>query len=154
MSALNAAARAALRAVGITQKQYAAARFLDGRWHGDSCGCTDDRCIGFHHDAGDECHCLPVVIAEYLADRATECEAADCLRCHPLPGPAVPLSVALTDHLVAAGVGVSADVSTAEIRDVLGRVRACFDDPPVPRAGVIAAKDDLVRRIDALAAGP
>ncbi len=27
-------------------------------WPGDSCGCTDDRCTGYHHDAGAACGCL------------------------------------------------------------------------------------------------
>ncbi|EWT04823.1 hypothetical protein N864_05800 [Intrasporangium chromatireducens Q5-1] len=40
--------------------------FPDGQWGGDECGCTDDRCIGYHHDELDECGCLPVLLDEYL----------------------------------------------------------------------------------------
>lgn len=37
----------------------------DGIWHGDSCGCPDDRCKdGYHHEPNEECHCLPVAIGE------------------------------------------------------------------------------------------
>lgn len=45
-------------------------RVADGEvvtWRGDSCGCPDDRCIGFHHDRPDDCHCLPVTVGEYAA---------------------------------------------------------------------------------------
>lgn len=31
-------------------------------WRGDECGCSDDRCIGYHHDKGEECGCLPALI--------------------------------------------------------------------------------------------
>jgi len=64
---LNDAARAALRDAGISQAAWARAQgFADGRWHGDACGCPDDRCIGFHHH-GDECGCLAVLLAELAA---------------------------------------------------------------------------------------
>lgn len=37
-------------------------------WHGDRCGCPDDRCGGgYHHDGGDdECRCLPAVLDQVL----------------------------------------------------------------------------------------
>jgi hypothetical protein len=35
-------------------------------WHGDACGCTDDRCIGFHHDPDEPCGCLPVLLADFV----------------------------------------------------------------------------------------
>lgn len=38
----------------------------EGKWHGDSCGCPDDRCIGHHHDEGRACECLPIVLDEYV----------------------------------------------------------------------------------------
>ena len=40
----------------------------DAGWHGDRCGCPDDRCRdGYHHDGGDdECGCLPAVLDEML----------------------------------------------------------------------------------------
>lgn len=28
----------------------------------DACGCTDNRCIGYHHDEHEECGCLPALI--------------------------------------------------------------------------------------------
>lgn len=31
----------------------------------DRCGCSDDRCIGHHHDAAEDCGCLPVLIGLY-----------------------------------------------------------------------------------------
>jgi len=40
-----------------------------GEWTGDECGCHDDRCIGHHHYAYDECGCLPYSISEFLALR-------------------------------------------------------------------------------------
>lgn len=64
--ALGAAARAELRDAGIPIASYA--RWLSGgepTWHGDTCGCPDDRCIGYHHGVKEECGCLPVQIARY-----------------------------------------------------------------------------------------
>ena len=46
---LNAAARAELTAAGISVADWIAASGGSGTWHGDACGCTDDRCIGYHH---------------------------------------------------------------------------------------------------------
>lgn len=43
------------------------------RWRGDECGCDDDRCIGYHHDRGEECTCLPALIE----NRSKDCEAYD-----------------------------------------------------------------------------
>ena len=40
--------------------------FGDQGWHGDLCGCVDDRCIGFHHDSEDDCHCLPAWLDDYV----------------------------------------------------------------------------------------
>ena len=75
MSALNATAKATLRASGVTQSAWARKWFPCnakpgdpsteiGRpvWLGDSCGCPDDQCIGYHHDAPDDCGCLPVLL--------------------------------------------------------------------------------------------
>jgi hypothetical protein len=62
---LNAAAKARLRAAGITPASWARTHgSQDGRWHGDDCGCPDDRCIGYHHDAGDDCGCLDVLVGQ------------------------------------------------------------------------------------------
>jgi hypothetical protein len=35
-------------------------------WYGDACGCTDDRCIGYHHDEDDDCGCLPVLLDQHV----------------------------------------------------------------------------------------
>ena len=56
-----------------------ARRFISGRdyvlhyeragmaWTGDRCGCLDSRCIGYHHEAGQPCPCLPVLIQDVVA---------------------------------------------------------------------------------------
>jgi hypothetical protein len=66
MSRLNEAARAELRNAGVAQRAWARHHFADGRWHGDRCGCPDDRCIGHHHDAGSDCGCLRVLLEELM----------------------------------------------------------------------------------------
>lgn len=56
-------AREQLRAAGISEAQWARENgFADGVWGGDACGCPDDRCIGFHHDATGDCGCLPALL--------------------------------------------------------------------------------------------
>lgn len=43
------------------------ARILWGEtksWRGDTCGCTDDRCIGYHHDENQDCLCVERVLEE------------------------------------------------------------------------------------------
>ncbi len=84
VSALNAAAKAALRDAGVTQAEWARHWFPCnavpsdpsteiGRpvWLSDACGCPDDRCKdGHHHDPHEDCGCLPVVLGQYLTDRA------------------------------------------------------------------------------------
>ncbi len=69
----------------------------EGKWLGDSCGCPDDRCIGHHHDEGQTCACLPVVLDEYVcgarghmwSDEVREADYGrglvrwrNCTRCH------------------------------------------------------------------------
>ncbi|WP_434317516.1 hypothetical protein [Leifsonia sp. P73] len=74
MPKLNAEARETLDFAGFTPKQWAKIHFNDGVWHGDECGCSDDRCIGHHHETEDDCQCLPAMITEVrrqeFADRA------------------------------------------------------------------------------------
>lgn len=42
--------------------------FSDGWWYGDRCGCIDDRCRGYHHDAAaDECGCFDSLRDYYVA---------------------------------------------------------------------------------------
>ncbi|MGZ4521921.1 MAG: hypothetical protein ACXVXO_00675 [Mycobacteriaceae bacterium] len=50
---------------GVTIAGYVRHCFPDGVWHGDRCGCPDDRCVGHHHDAGEECGCLDVELGRY-----------------------------------------------------------------------------------------
>ncbi|GAB7192798.1 hypothetical protein NUM3379_35070 [Kineococcus sp. NUM-3379] len=71
MSNLNREASRALREAGITKTAWARHFFADpSEWHGDACGCADDRCIGYHHDENDDCGCLPVLIQQFLAEQA------------------------------------------------------------------------------------
>lgn len=62
MSNLGPAAREELDAAGITPAAWARVHFTDGRWHGDVCGCPDDRCTGRHHDHDEPCRCLTALI--------------------------------------------------------------------------------------------
>jgi hypothetical protein len=64
-----------LRDAGITQAAWARRFFADGTWHGDDCGCSDDRCIGYHHDENDECGCLPAQISTYERELAADKDA-------------------------------------------------------------------------------
>jgi hypothetical protein len=59
---LNGTAKATLKDHGVSQAEWARRHFADGRWHGDTCGCPDDRCIGYHHDAGEDCGCLHTLL--------------------------------------------------------------------------------------------
>ena len=60
---LNAWATRVLTSAGFTESQWAVENgWSDGIWHGDACGCSDDRCIGHHHYQGEECGCLPVLL--------------------------------------------------------------------------------------------
>lgn len=36
----------------------------EGPWRGDECGCPDDRCIGHHHEPGEQCGCLLAMIGQ------------------------------------------------------------------------------------------
>ena len=73
MSQLNGAAESALRDAGVTEADWARAQgWADGRWRGDACGCPDDRCIGFHHHKGEDCGCLPVLLAELIQERGRQ----------------------------------------------------------------------------------
>lgn len=70
MTALNAAAKAALSNAQISRPAWARHHgFADGRWRGDACGCPDDRCAGYHHDEHEECGCLAVLLEEYDGPR-------------------------------------------------------------------------------------
>jgi hypothetical protein len=68
--ALSASVVAALADSGLTEADYARSFWPDGVWSGDACGCADDRCIGFHHDAGSDCGCFPVLLDQALTGPA------------------------------------------------------------------------------------
>lgn len=72
MTELNSSAHEKLQRAGIDPAEWIRRDGMwpgypseDGQWHGDECGCTDDECIGYHHDADQECPCLPGLIAQY-----------------------------------------------------------------------------------------
>jgi hypothetical protein len=69
MAALSRQARETIKwwAPGlVTIAGYTRHYCPDGKWRGDSCGCADDRCIGYHHDERDECHCLEAWLDDYV----------------------------------------------------------------------------------------
>jgi hypothetical protein len=71
MTALNAAARAAIRGAGFTRAEWLRMWGYAGTtWGGDRCGCFDDRCIGYHHEGADGCGCLESMIDDAVAWRA------------------------------------------------------------------------------------
>lgn len=68
---LSAEARGTITECGVTVREYLDFwGHVDG-WRGDVCGCSDDRCEDYHHDAGEECFCLPVLLRILLDERAT-----------------------------------------------------------------------------------
>lgn len=69
---LTSGAQDVIRAAGLSVAGYVRFCFPDGLWYGDRCGCSDDRCIGYHHDEEDECYCLPVLLAEALVVNGLE----------------------------------------------------------------------------------
>lgn len=84
MNGLSPAAIAELDDAGITPAQWVAyggwleqitetdgtTRWVPAsEWRGDECGCTDDRCIGHHHDETEPCGCLPVLIEQRAQNR-------------------------------------------------------------------------------------
>lgn len=58
MAYLSARARERLRLSKVTPEEWARRWFDSPTWSGDHCGCPDDRCEGYHHEAGDACGCL------------------------------------------------------------------------------------------------
>lgn len=71
MSALSRTARTEIRDSGLTIVGYVRYHMGGETWCGDRCGCTDNRCVGHHHDDPDDCGCLPILIGMALADRPT-----------------------------------------------------------------------------------
>ncbi|MCM6761139.1 hypothetical protein NB037_01790 [Rathayibacter sp. ZW T2_19] len=58
-----------LRAEGIDPDEWAREHGSPSaaQWRGDECGCSDDRCIGHHHDKNEACGCFPVMLEEHFA---------------------------------------------------------------------------------------
>ena len=70
MTALNAAARYAIREAGFTPAEWIRIHGYEGTWTGDVCGCPDNRCAnGFHHMRADDCGCLPTLLGQAVAWR-------------------------------------------------------------------------------------
>lgn len=78
MTALTLAARATLEAEGLTPQSWTIWCQGPGetQWHGDECGCSDDRCIGHHHDAAEDCGCLTALLHERSVSYVSAAAAA------------------------------------------------------------------------------
>ena len=73
MTTLTAEAIAVLAKAGLTGQDWAWSMYMpEGKWAGDECGCPDERCRGYHHDADEPCDCLPGAIEAHLTERAEE----------------------------------------------------------------------------------
>lgn len=64
---LTPAAVEALADAGLTPEGWRQRHYPTSGWGGDACGCTDDRCIGHHHDADEDCGCLPELLKDAQA---------------------------------------------------------------------------------------
>ena len=53
----------------ILERHGAGVALLGSHWHGDRCGCPDDRCIGHHHENLYDCSCLRAVLDGIVWDR-------------------------------------------------------------------------------------
>ena len=63
MSVLGRPARQRIAEAGVSVAEYVAAPgWLLPGWHGSRCGCPDDRCLGYHHEADEPCPCLEGVL--------------------------------------------------------------------------------------------
>lgn len=49
----------------VTIAGYVRYWYADGVWRGDACGCHDDRCVGYHHGADQDCGCIEAMLGEY-----------------------------------------------------------------------------------------
>lgn len=67
MPQLSVTAKDTIHDAGLSIAAYVRDQGIGGRWRGDVCGCTDDRCVGYHHDPGEDCLCLPVLVRDTLA---------------------------------------------------------------------------------------
>ena len=60
---LSDEARRTITAHGVAPRDYV----LHYEQAGTTCGCLDSRCIGYHHEVGQSCPCLPVLIQDVQA---------------------------------------------------------------------------------------
>ena len=61
MRGLDENALLVLRDFNLTPEEYARkyyGRDVGDTWPGSPCGCPDDRCIGHHHGADEDCGCV------------------------------------------------------------------------------------------------
>lgn len=57
----------------VTVQEYIERHYPgETEWRGDECGCTDDRCIGHHHDGDERCGCLDSQLDEFHDELADE----------------------------------------------------------------------------------
>lgn len=77
MKTLNATARETIRGEGQTIAGYVRFYGTDGTWTGDACGCVDDRCMGHHHDAGEDCGCVSAFVADMVREQTAARIRAD-----------------------------------------------------------------------------
>lgn len=47
-TSLNQTGVEALQASGVSVREFGLYRWPNGIWHGDTCGCPDGRCTGYH----------------------------------------------------------------------------------------------------------
>lgn len=64
MPTLNSDARYRLQEAGISQAEWIRRWSWGPQWYGDACGCPDDHCINYHHNAGEDCRCLEALITD------------------------------------------------------------------------------------------
>jgi len=62
MTALSWDAKNQIAWSNVSQVVYIAFWYPDGVWGGDTCGCIDDRCIGYHHEAWEDCGCIRALL--------------------------------------------------------------------------------------------
>jgi hypothetical protein len=74
--ALSASVVAALADSGLTEADYVSRFSADGVWYGDACGCSDDRCAGFHHDEVSDCGCFPTLLEQAIDELDLEARSS------------------------------------------------------------------------------
>lgn len=59
---MTPAVKGTIRYAGLSVAAYVRGHYPDGLWRGAPCGCPDDRCVGSHHEAYEQCDCLPALL--------------------------------------------------------------------------------------------